>query len=795
MRSDAIVGSIAQIRTPTGGLADAVAVSGAKNNSNERSMRKPYLTVGMATLDDYDGVYFSVTSLMIHHAEVMSDCEFVVVDNNPTSKYGRLVRDWMRRHVSSGRYIPFDGPRGTAGARNEVLRRARGEVVLCIDCHVLLVPGAVQKLRDYFVARPGCRDLLTGPLISDSGKLAATHQEPKWSSGAWGVWSLDERGNDSAGEPFEIWQQGMGLFACRKDAWVGFHPEFRGFGGCESYVMEKFRRNGAKVLCCPWLRWTHRFQRPDGIPYRVNREDRLRNYVVGFQELGLDTDPVMKHFGVSRDDVTKLIEPKKPPARATDFAVVGDRSYVGVNMRGRVLSRHLGCELIEPRQVHGMARRKTIIAIKRGFSPTATRAKCDRLVYDPLDVFCDSHARVDPVDYWRSVYRELRFDDIIATSPACHGVMRAALPDKVRVHIVPHQCDPRIDRSWRNPDGPVVYAGLNVFVASGVDRIKQACRMIGKDFVMGESCDVLKGASLALAFRLPPYDTEMYRRCKPQIKLENAAAAGLPAVATDCPAATSLHRNIQTVPVDFSASQLAAVMQRALNGPGLTDPFTNGRYLAAIDRILRRETVVVYTAIFGGYDELREPRERMPGVQYVCFTDNPWLKSKVWDIRYCKPAGNPLFQAKRHKALAHEVLDCDISLWIDGRVELYGLNGAIERLETDIALLRHPDRNCIYAEASHCKASGRGDPSRIDDAIARYRAEGHPTNYGLWLGGVIFRRHTRTTANFNLEWWREVKLGTSRDQIILPVVLRRLGISFDTLPNGVPRCRIGKHAK
>ncbi len=32
--------------------------------------------------------------------------------------------------------------------------------------------------------------------------------------------------------------------------------------------------------------------------------------------------------------------------------------------------------------------------------------------------------------------------------------------------------------------------------------------------------------------------------------------------------------------------------------------------------------LVVYTAVFGGYDMIRAPRQRSPGVDYVCFTDS-----------------------------------------------------------------------------------------------------------------------------------------------------------------------------
>ena len=88
----------------------------------------------------------------------------------------------------------------------------------------------------------------------------------------------------------------LGLFACRRTAWPGFNPKFRGFGGEEGYIHEKIRQRGGRTLCLPFLRWMHRFGRPLGAPY-VNRwEDRMRNYVIGFTELGLDTAEMEAHF-------------------------------------------------------------------------------------------------------------------------------------------------------------------------------------------------------------------------------------------------------------------------------------------------------------------------------------------------------------------------------------------------------------------------------------------------------------------------------------------------------------------
>ena len=181
-------------------------------------------------------------------------------------------------------------------AQNRVFAEARGEAVLCCDSHVLFVPGAIARLKAYYREHPESRDLLQGPMLSDDLQTVLTHFDPVWQDEIWGTWGSDPRGLDPEGEPFDIPMQGLGVFSCRKEAWPGFHPAFRGFGGEEGYIHEKFRQRGGRTLCLPWLRWAHRFGRPRGVPYPVLLHDKVKNYIVGFTELGLDLTPVKEHF-------------------------------------------------------------------------------------------------------------------------------------------------------------------------------------------------------------------------------------------------------------------------------------------------------------------------------------------------------------------------------------------------------------------------------------------------------------------------------------------------------------------
>jgi hypothetical protein len=253
------------------------------------------LCIALATFDDFDGVWSTVQAARLYHPEVMDKTNFLILDNHPESPTATYLKD-LDQKVPQLRYVPFCGYRGTA-VRDLLFREADADLVLCVDSHILLAPGALAALIAWFDDHPTSCDLLQGPLLTDDLEtIYASHFEATWGAGMYGRWAYDELATDPGGEPFEIEMQGLGLFACRREAWVGLNPRLRGFGGEEGYLHEKFRRGGGRVLCHPALGWTHRFGRPAGIPYANIWEDRVRNYLIGWSELGWDTSAVASHF-------------------------------------------------------------------------------------------------------------------------------------------------------------------------------------------------------------------------------------------------------------------------------------------------------------------------------------------------------------------------------------------------------------------------------------------------------------------------------------------------------------------
>lgn len=265
---------------------------------------KKLLTIGMATYDDFDGVFFTIQSLRMYHEFCgTNDVEFIVIDGNPEGKHGKQVEKFLNSlNKVQTKYIKNTGTLSSFN-KYKITEHASGSYVLILDCHILLNPGAIDALLQYYLKNPNCKDLIQGPLVYDNLVNVATHFDPKWSGHMYGVWATNKEAMQQ-GDPFEIGMQGMGLCSFEKKNWPGINQDFKGFGAEEGYMAEKFRQNGGKNICLPQLKWCHRFGRPDGAKYPLILEDRIWNYFIGWLELTKDPEHKMikgayEHFKTS----------------------------------------------------------------------------------------------------------------------------------------------------------------------------------------------------------------------------------------------------------------------------------------------------------------------------------------------------------------------------------------------------------------------------------------------------------------------------------------------------------------
>lgn len=311
-----------------------------------------HLTIGMPSFMDANGVYFS-----IQHARMLDlpgQTEFLVVDQAPDSPHGiavkGLIEQWVHGNGCTARYVPYTEKLGSAAAKEKVFQEAAGKNVICMDGHVLLWPGTVQSVLDNLTKGV----MVVGPMVYDNYRSCSTHLDKKWSGEQWGTWaeafrckcgapnvitiidgrlqysdamgqaygetckcgnyvypqqgkSLDQcigssgfsRYTDGLGPNFLVGAHGTGFMAMRKEDWPGFPEGMAGFGAEEWIIHERLRRKGGDVICVPGARWTHRFLNPDGPKYPLHRWDKVRNFVIGFRDVGLDLDPIHEHFVAS----------------------------------------------------------------------------------------------------------------------------------------------------------------------------------------------------------------------------------------------------------------------------------------------------------------------------------------------------------------------------------------------------------------------------------------------------------------------------------------------------------------
>lgn len=208
-----------------------------------------------------------------------------------------------------------------------------------------------------------------------------------------------------------------------------------------------------------------------------------------------------------------------------------------------------------------------------------------------------------------------------------------------------------------------------------------------------------------------------------------------------------------------------------------------------IERIsIPKEQVVVYTAITNSYDALKEDHNNS-NARFVAFLDYE-AKSKVWEIEKVNNTfKDPNRNAKIHKILPHRYFpNVEYSLWIDGNVKLLVpvqelINTYLQ--DTDLAIFRHPDRNCLYKEAETCISRRLDDETIIREQMQRYKSKCFPLHAGLVEATVILRRHTKKINEFNELWWKEILEGSRRDQISFPYVANRVELQYTYFPGNI----------
>lgn len=181
---------------------------------------------------------------------------------------------------------------------------------------------------------------------------------------------------------------------------------------------------------------------------------------------------------------------------------------------------------------------------------------------------------------------------------------------------------------------------------------------------------------------------------------------------------------------------------------------------------------VIYTAVYGN-STLREPVVTLPGFDYVCFTDNPALRSDVYRTIHLPFTHPPRLAAKAPKMLPHIYLaPYHASLWVDNSIECMTPQLAdflLEHQHVPFALFATPDRTTVAAEVAFCIEHKKADWERLEHQEAAYRAHGFPDTVGLYKGGFLWRQHHHgRLTRLNERWFAHNTQLSTRDEVSLP---------------------------
>jgi hypothetical protein len=220
--------------------------------------------------------------------------------------------------------------------------------------------------------------------------------------------------------------------------------------------------------------------------------------------------------------------------------------------------------------------------------------------------------------------------------------------------------------------------------------------------------------------------------------------------------------------------------------------------------------IVIYTCMIGKYDNIQEPLFKPDNVDYIIVTDGHSPSSDTWkgiDVRTIKevPPLDDSRVSRYVKLHPHLFLnDYDYSIYIDANIKTVGDMRYLIHLLNQYGFIAnlHRHRDCIYKELEACIRLKKDDPQIMRRQIDSYRSAAMPEHYGLIEANLLVRDHHNPACIEIMErWWQEIEKHSGRDQLSLPFVLWKMGISVSEIGRicdnvyKMPLIRIEPHLK
>lgn len=200
--------------------------------------------------------------------------------------------------------------------------------------------------------------------------------------------------------------------------------------------------------------------------------------------------------------------------------------------------------------------------------------------------------------------------------------------------------------------------------------------------------------------------------------------------------------------------------------------------------------IAVYVTLFGNYDSLKPvPAEYRNEAYYFLFTDCI-TESDDYIIIPVSSQGHNLRRLSREiKIFPFErIPGFDYYIYLDATITLNtSPRLLIEKYLSsyDIAVLKHPWRDCVYDEMRECLRLGITDWDLTHEQARYYRSTGYPEHNGLTENGVILRKNNYRMQTFSEHWLRFYKRYAERDQFSFCFIAWLYKIQFNLISNNI----------
>ncbi len=167
--------------------------------------------------------------------------------------------------------------------------------------------------------------------------------------------------------------------------------------------------------------------------------------------------------------------------------------------------------------------------------------------------------------------------------------------------------------------------------------------------------------------------------------------------------------------------------------------------------------IVIYTCIYGNYDDLTTSIKQDIDCDYICLTDDEKLKSDIFKVIIYKPLDyyeNKHLIQKQNENIMNTMLcrsnlflleplkKYDICIYIDANMSMDKPNTISNILKNSISnklmiLSKHNERNCVYKEAMFCLNRIKFNNIDLINQMKKYKVESYYENNGLYWNGFV----------------------------------------------------------